>query len=78
MDYLKWINEANEEQDMCPPEMDAQMAVDFLAYYLLEPRQYNETDITRNQLNTKIVEDIIFQYSEKYKNEWKEAGFEDE
>ena len=69
--FSQWIqNEWNKDPDnMCPPPLDAQLAINFLKNYLLGEDWYSTMPMSTEQVNTQIVDAILIKYSRRYLNE---------
>lgn len=71
MKYLDWLDENWEKDNMFPPPLDAQIAVNFLCDYLLGADYYIVNPLSTSQANCEIVHDILYKYSRKYRKEYK-------
>ena len=69
--FTEWMDDNWQKDNMFPPPMDAQIAINFLEQYLLEPGWYTVNPITTAQANVEIVHEILYKYSKKYKKEYK-------
>ena len=66
--FTDWLKNDAEECGVLAPPMDAQMAVNFLADYLL-PKGWYCTGPSNAQANTEIVGAILWRYSRRYRRE---------
>ena len=71
MKYLEWLDENWEKDNMFPPSLDAQKAIDFLCDYLLGEDYYIVNPLSTSQANCEIVHDILYKYSRKYRKEYR-------
>lgn len=75
MKFSDWYYKEQDLQDnndnLFPPSMDAQIGLDMLCDYLLGPDWYVSYPCGQGQVNTEIVYSILFQYSKKFKLELK-------
>ena len=71
--FTEWIKHNAEEDNICPPSLPAQRAVDFLCNYLLGEDWYCVMPIHTEQVNTEKVHQILMKYSRKYRKEYKKA-----
>ena len=71
--FTEWLMENKESDDMCPPPLDPQLALDFLTKYLLGDDWYVSMPISTTQCNTEIVSAILQKYSKEFKKELKTA-----
>lgn len=69
MTFSEWLDQNWEEDNMCPPPLDAQDALDFLKDYLLGENWYVVMPLSQKQCNTEIVATILKKYSSKYRKE---------
>lgn len=70
--FTEWMNDNWQKDNMLPPPMDAQIAVNFLEQYLLGPDWYIVNPLTTAQANVEIVHEILYKYSKKYRKEHKQ------
>lgn len=61
--FDKWLRENWEKDNMLPPPLDAQMAIDFLSEELLGKNWYLSVSMHTKQVNTVIVDEIIRTYA---------------
>lgn len=72
MEFQKWLEENWEGKDnLFPPCLDSQLAIDFLCNYLLGEDYYIVNPLCTVQANCEIVHDILYKYSKKYRKEVK-------
>ena len=67
--FTKWLDDNWEKNNMFCPNLDAQLALDFLKNYLLGEDWYVTAPLSQEQINTEIVNDILLKYSKEYKKE---------
>ena len=79
MTFTEWLNtEWDKDKDnMCPPPLNAQMAINFLKDYLLGEDWYSLMPMSTEQINTEIVCRILVKYSRKYRKERREENKND-
>lgn len=61
--FNKWLRENWEKDNIFPPPLDAQIAIDFLSEELLGKNWYVSAPIHTKQVNTVIVDEIIKTYA---------------
>ena len=71
MTFRKWLDENWDKNNMFPPPLEAQKAIDFLEQYLLGEDWYIVNPLTTAQANVEIVHEILYKYSRKYRKEVK-------
>lgn len=69
MKFLKWLENNWQKDNMFPPCLDAQTALNFLTDYLLGEDWYVVDPLCQQQINTEIVSNILSKYSKKYRKE---------
>ena len=69
--FTEWLNKNWQKDNMFPPPMEAQTAVNFLEKYLLGKDWYIVNPLTTAQANVEIVHEILYRYSKKYKKEYR-------
>lgn len=73
MTFTEWLEaeyaKDENKDNICPPPLNAQLAVDFLKDYLLGEDWYVVMPISTEQANTEIVHAILKKYSKKYRKE---------
>lgn len=72
MKFSEWIKEHYNKDNMCPPVLDPQEALDILQKYLLGEDWYIVDPITTGQANVNVVEEILYKYSKQYRKEIKQ------
>ena len=63
MKFLKWLENNWQKDNMFPPCLDAQTALNFLTDYLLGEDWYVVDPSCQQQINTEIVSNILSKYS---------------
>lgn len=71
MEFQKWLDENLEKDNMLPPLLEPQTALNFLQEYLLGEDWYIVNPLTTSQANCEVVHDILYKYSKKYRKEIK-------
>lgn len=69
--FTKWLDNNWKKNNMFPPPLDPQIALDFLRKYLLGEDWYSVNPISTSQINCEVVHDILYKYSRKYRKELK-------
>ena len=69
MTFNKWLDENWEKDNMFPPVLEPQKALDFLQEYLLGEDWYIVNPLSTGQANCEVVHDILYKYSKRYRNE---------
>lgn len=72
MTYTEWLNENWDKNNMFPPSLDPQTALDFLQEYLLGEDYYIVNPMPNIQANCEVVHDILYKYSKQYRKERKQ------
>ena len=70
--YVDWFIENKEPDNLCDPPLDPQLALQFLCDYLLGEDWYVAMPESQKQVNSAIVDEILFKYSKQYRKEVKE------
>ena len=70
--YVDWFVENKEPDNLCDPSLDPQLALQFLCDYLLGEDWYVVMPESQKQVNSAIVDEILFKYSKQYRKEVKE------
>ena len=70
--YVDWFRENKEPDNLCDPPLDPQLALQFLCDYLLGEDWYVVMPESQKQVNSTIVDEILFKYSKQYRKEVKE------
>ncbi len=76
MKYFDILDSYGKDDNIFPPTMNAQLAVNLLCEYLLGEDYYVDSPVSAEQCNTVIVHDILYNYCNrkftkdynKYKN----------
>ena len=71
MEFQKWLDKNWEKDNIFPPCLEDQLAIDFLCKYLLGEDYHTVTPLCTTQANCEIVHDILYKYSKKYRKEIK-------
>ena len=71
MEFQKWLDENWEKDNMFPPPLEAQIALDFLQEYLLGENWYIVNPLCNAQANCEVVHSILYKYSKRYRKEYK-------
>lgn len=73
--FTKWLKEESEKDkgNLLPPKLDDRLALLFLQNYLLGEKWYVEIPLSREQVNTELVHDILYKFSKKYRKEYKKS-----
>jgi len=69
--FTDWLNKNQDSNNIFPPGMDSDTAIQFLADYLLPKDWYISYSCGKSQANTEIVSAILKKYSKKYRKELK-------
>jgi hypothetical protein len=73
MTFTEWLEaecaKDENKDNICPPPLNAQLAIDFLKDYLLGEDWYVVMPISTEQANTEIVHAILKKYSKKCRKE---------
>lgn len=72
MTYTEWLNKNWDKNNMFPPSLDPQTALDFLQEYLLGENYYIVNPMPNIQANCEVVHDILYKYSKQYRKERKQ------
>ena len=72
MKYTEWLDENWDKNNMFPPSLDPQTALDFLQEYLLGEDYYIVNPMPNIQANCEVVHDILYKYSKQYRKERKQ------
>ena len=72
MKYTEWLDENWDKNNMFPPSIDPQTALDFLQEYLLGEDYYIVNPMPNIQANCEVVHDILYKYSKQYRKERKQ------
>ena len=70
--YSDWVNENWKKNNILAPSLEAQKAINFLSNYLLGEDWYDSSGATHpEQVNARIVHEILMKYSPEYRKEIK-------
>lgn len=72
MDFQQWLDENWQKDNILPPCLEAQKALNFLESYLLGIDWYIVNPLTNGQANCEVVHEILYRYSPKYRKELKQ------
>lgn len=71
--FTEWLKSQKDPENILPPELDFEKAIQFLKNYLLGEDWYVNYSGSTKQINTEIVYDILKKYSKKFRKELKEV-----
>lgn len=71
--FTEWLKSQEDPENILPPELDFEKAIQFLKNYLLGEDWYVNYSGSSKQITTDIVYDILEKYSKKFRKELKEA-----
>lgn len=71
MKYTKWLKDNWQKDNIFPPPLKPQKAIEFLVDYLLGEDWYSTIPGNSDTINAEIVDDILTKYSIKYRVEKK-------
>ncbi len=69
MEFSKWLDNNWQKDNMFPPPLNPQEALNFLQEYLLGKDWYIVNPLTTAQANCEVVHDILYKYSKKFRKE---------
>lgn len=69
--YTNWLKLNWDKNNMFPPPLDGQKAINILEKYLLPEDWYIVNPLTNAQANCEVVHEILYRYSKKYRREYK-------
>lgn len=72
MKYQEWLDKNWVKDNIFPPALEPQLALQFLKDYLLGD-WYSMNPISTEQINCEIVHEILYKYSKKYRKEYKNS-----
>lgn len=72
MTFNEWLNKNWQKDNMFPPPLNAQLALQFLKDYLLGEDWYVVNPLGQEQINSEMVAEILNKYSKKYRKEVKQ------
>lgn len=70
--FTEWLKSQEDPENILPPELDFEKAIQFLKDYLLGEDWYVNYSGSAKQINTDIVYDILKKYSKKFRKELKQ------
>jgi len=70
--FTRWLRSNWSRDNLCPPPLEPQKAINFIADYLLED-WYSTSAVSVKQTNTEIVHEILLKYSKRYRKELKDV-----
>ena len=71
--FTDWLKNNWDKDNIFPPPLEAQEAINFLKDYLLGEDWYSNNPISTKQINVEIVDEILSKYSKLYRKEIKDA-----
>ena len=71
MKFSKWLDNNWQKDNIFPPPLDPQEALNFLQEYLLGEDWYIINPLSTAQANCELVYDILYKYSRKFRKEMK-------
>lgn len=73
--FAEWLGRYQDknEEEIFPPSLDPQEALQYLKDYLLGEDWYITLPVNNYQANSCIVDAILLKYSKKYKKDIKKA-----
>lgn len=72
MTFNEWLDKNWQKDNMFPPPLNVQLALQFLKDYLLGEDWYVVNPLGQEQINSEIVAEILNKYSKKYRKEVKQ------
>jgi len=72
MTFNEWLDKNWQKDNMFPPPLNAQLALQFLKDYLLGEDWYVVNPLGQEQINSEMVAEILNKYSKKYRKEVKQ------
>ena len=72
MTFNEWLDKNWQKDNMFPPPLNAQLALQFLKDYLLGENWYVINPLGQEQINSEMVAEILNKYSKKYRKEVKQ------
>lgn len=75
--FTDWLKNNWDKDNIFPPPLEAQDAINFLKDYLLGEDWYSTNPISTKQINVEIVDEILSKYSKRYRKEIKDAKHQD-
>ena len=73
MTFIEWYlqEKSKDEDNLFPPPLEPQLALDFLREYILGEDWYSVNPISTAQTNTEVVDKILYKCSKRYRKEVK-------
>jgi hypothetical protein len=74
MKFTEWLDTNWQKDNILPPRLEPQKAIEILKDYLLGEDWYCVMPMHTEQINVEIVDNILHKYSKKYRKEdkaWK-------
>lgn len=72
MKYSEWLQNNWDKDNVCPPKLDAQQALNILQQYLLGDNWYIVDPLCNEQANVEVVHEILYKHSKQYRKEIKQ------
>ena len=74
MTFTEWLLQetVKDEDNILPPPLEPQQALNFLREYILGEDWYSANPVPTAQINTEVVEEILYKCSKQYRKEVKE------
>ena len=74
MTFTEWFSQekAKGKDNIFPPPLEPQLALNFLREYILGEDWYSVNPIHTTQINTEVVPEILYKCSKRYRKEIKE------
>jgi len=70
--FYSWYDKHKDPDNVYPPAMDSQFALNILIDYILGEDWYVVDPLSNNQINTVAVDCILYKCSKKYRKEVKQ------
>ena len=74
MTFNEWLDKNWEKDNLFPPCLPGNKAVNFLVQYLMGDDYYIVNPLCAEQANCEFVHDILMKYSRKYRKELKKIN----
>lgn len=74
MTFTEWFLQetAKDEDNILPPPLEPQLALNFLREYILGEDWYSANPVPTSQINSEVVDEILYKCSKRYRKEVKE------
>ena len=74
MTFTEWFlqEKAKDKNNIFPPPLESQLALNFLREYILGEDWYSANSASTAQINTELVNEILYKCSKRYRKEIKE------